>query len=306
MLKIQNRKISLKYPSGWILQNLNYSLAKESKSPFHAYLLLSDSSKYVLEQAIQFASKINLSENYEDNHPDVRLITSENINTIGIEDVRDVLNKDNLSPISGKYKVIIFPPYKSLTEEASNALLKTLEEPSESSIFILTSTGSFWSHAKDDANRGIINTIKSRCRTVFVESETVTTYDFTFDDFSNFIDIRDFKSIVNKDKVTNLLENLEQLTSTNSTSGKNMFRFQSLLKDVKNIQLEFEEATATFGNKLTTRSLEYLVRALLTSEDIDKFNYRYCELIQNATEEIQQGMRDSIVLNNLSVELAEL
>ncbi|MDG1228485.1 MAG: hypothetical protein P8H47_03370 [Candidatus Actinomarina sp.] len=288
------------------MQNLNYSLAKESKSPFHAYLLLSDSSKYVLEQAIQFASKINLSENYEDNHPDVRLITSENINTIGIEDVRDVLNKDNLSPISGKYKVIIFPPYKSLTEEASNALLKTLEEPSESSIFILTSTGSFWSHAKDDANRGIINTIKSRCRTVFVESETVTTYDFTFDDFSNFIDIRDFKSIVNKDKVTNLLENLEQLTSTNSTSGKNMFRFQSLLKDVKNIQLEFEEATATFGNKLTTRSLEYLVRALLTSEDIDKFNYRYCELIQNATEEIQQGMRDSIVLNNLSVELAEL
>ena len=288
------------------MQNLNYSLAKESKSPFHAYLLLSDSSKYVLEQAIQFASKINLSENYEDNHPDVRLITSENINTIGIEDVRDVLNKDNLSPISGKYKVIIFPPYKSLTEEASNALLKTLEEPSESSIFILTSTGSFWSHAKDDANRGIINTIKSRCRTVFVESETVTTYDFTFDDFSNFIDVRDFKSIVNKNKVTNLLENLEQLTSTNSTSGKNMFRFQSLLKDVKNIQLEFEEATATFGNKLTTRSLEYLVRALLTSEDIDKFNYRYCELIQNATEEIQQGMRDSIVLNNLSVELAEL
>ena len=288
------------------MQNLNYSLAKESKSPFHAYLLLSDSSKHVLEQAIQFASKINLSENYEDNHPDVRLITSENINTIGIEDVRDVLNKDNLSPISGKYKVIIFPPYKSLTEEASNALLKTLEEPSESSIFILTSTGSFWSHAKDDANRGIINTIKSRCRTVFVESETVTTYDFTFDDFSNFIDIRDFKSIVNKDKVTNLLENLEQLTSTNSTSGKNMFRFQSLLKDVKNIQLEFEEATATFGNKLTTRSLEYLVRALLTSEDIDKLNYRYCELIQNATEEIQQGMRDSIVLNNLSVELAEL
>ena len=62
-----------------------------------------------------------------------------------------------------------------------------------------------------------------------------------------------------------------------------LFRFQSLLKDVKNIQLEFEESTATFGNKLTTRSLEYLVRALLTSEDIDKLNYRYCELIQNAT-----------------------
>ena len=288
------------------MQNLNPKLLNESSSPFHAYLLLSNSSKYVFEQALQFASITSLSQESTLEHPDVRVIESENINTIGIENVRDILNKDNLSPVSGKYKIIIFPPYKSLTEEASNALLKTLEEPSESSIFILTSTGNFWSHAKDDSNMGIINTIKSRCRTIFVESETVTTYDFTFDDFSNFIDIRDFKSIVNKDKVTNLLENLEQLTSTNSTSSKNMFKFQNLLKDVKNIQLEFQESTATFGNKLTTRSLEYLVRALLTSEDIDKLNYRYCELIQSATEEIQQGMRDSIVLNNLSVELAEL
>ena len=85
-----------------------------------------------------------------------------------------------------------------------------------------------------------------------------------------------------------------------------MFKLQSLLNNVKNIQLEFEESTATFGNKLTTRSLEYVIRALLTKSQINKTNYRYCELIQNAIEEIQQGMRDSIVLNNLSVELAEL
>jgi len=104
----------------------------------------------------------SLSQESTLDHPDVRIIESENINTIGIENIRDVLNKENLSPISGKYKTIIFPPYKSLTEEASNALLKTLEEPSETSIFILTSTGNFWSHAKDDANVGIIKTIKSR------------------------------------------------------------------------------------------------------------------------------------------------
>jgi hypothetical protein len=48
------------------------------------------------------------------------------------------------------------------------------------------------------------------------------------------------------------------------------------------------------------------VRALLTTNQIDKSKYRYCELIQNAIEEIQQGMRDSIVINNLSVELVEL
>ena len=288
------------------MQSLNFKLENESKNPFHAYLLLSNSSKYVLNQSVQFASTISLSENYDQDHPDIRVIESENINTIGIEDVRDVLNRDNLSPIAGKYKVIIFPPYKSLTEEASNALLKTLEEPSSSSIFILTSTGNFWSHAKDDANTGIINTIKSRCRTVFVESETATSYDFTFDDFSNFVDIRDFMSRVDRDKVDSLLKILEKLIKIESTSSKNMYKFQALLKSVKNIQSEFEETTATFKNKLTTRSLEYVVRAVLTSNHIDKLNYRYCELIQRAIEEIQQGMRDSIVLNNLSVELGDL
>ena len=259
-----------------------------------------------MRQALQFASRISFSESDHQNQPDIRVIESENVNTIGIEDVREVLNKDNLSPISGKYKVIIFPPYKSLTEEASNALLKTLEEPSDSSIFILTSTGNFWSHAKDDANTGIINTIKSRCRTVFIEAEIVTNYDFSFDDFSNFIDIRDFINLVDRDKVMSLLGTLEQLTKVEVTSSKNMFKLQSLLNNVKSIQLEFEESTATFGNKITTRSLEYVIRALLTKTQIDKFNYRYCELMQNAIEQIQQGMRDSIVLNNLSVELAEL
>lgn len=288
------------------MKNLNFKLEDECKEPFHAYLLLSDSSEYVLRQALQFASRISFSENDHQNQPDIRVIESENINTIGIEDVREVLNKDNLSPISGKYKVIIFPPYKSLTEEASNALLKTLEEPSDSSIFILTSTGNFWSHAKDDANTGIINTIKSRCRTVFIEAEIVTNYDFSFDDFSNFIDIREFINLVDRDKVMSLLGTLEQLTKVEVTSSKNMFKLQSLLNNVKSIQLEFEESTTTFGNKLTTRSLEYVIRALLTKTQIDKFNYRYCELIHSAIEQIQQGMRDSIVLNNLSVELAEL
>tara|TARA_B100000902_G_scaffold56633_1_gene63445 strand:- start:1470 stop:2336 length:867 start_codon:yes stop_codon:yes gene_type:complete len=288
------------------LQNLNPKLRTESSNPFHAYLLLSDSSKYVLDQAVQFASAASLFQDYNYDHPDIRIIESENINTIGIENVREVLNKDNLSPLSGKYKVIIFPPYKSLTEEASNALLKTLEEPSQSSIFILTSTGNFWTHAKDDANRGIINTIKSRCRTIFVESEKETKYDFTFNDFTNFIDMQDFSSKVNKSKINTLVDTLKKIKQMENSSSESMFKFQSMLKDIKDIQTDFEDSSSSFGNKLTTRSLEYVVRALLTTNEIEKSQYRYCEQIQNAIEDIQQGMRDSIVLNNLSVELTKI
>ena len=288
------------------MQNLNPKLRTESSNPFHAYLLLSDSSKYVLDQAVQFASAASLFQDYNYDHPDIRIIESENINTIGIENVREVLNKDNLSPLSGKYKVIIFPPYKSLTEEASNALLKTLEEPSQSSIFILTSTGNFWTHAKDDANRGIINTIKSRCRTIFVESEKETKYDFTFNDFTNFIDMQDFSSKVNKSKINTLVDTLKKIKQMENSSSESMFKFQSMLKDIKDIQTDFEDSSSSFGNKLTTRSLEYVVRALLTTNEIEKSQYRYCEQIQNAIEHIQQGMRDSIVLNNLSVESTKI
>ena len=70
------------------MKNLNFKLEDECKEPFHAYLLLSDSSEYVLRQALQFASRISFSENDHQNQPDIRVIESENINTFGIEDVR--------------------------------------------------------------------------------------------------------------------------------------------------------------------------------------------------------------------------
>ena len=50
-------------------------------------------------------------------HPDIKVIDSENLNTLGVEDIRDVINKDSLSPIEGRYKVVIFPPIKSLDIE---------------------------------------------------------------------------------------------------------------------------------------------------------------------------------------------
>jgi len=85
-----------------------------------------------------------------------------------------------------------------------------------------------------------------------------------------------------------------------------MYNFQSLLKVIKEIQQDFDNSTATFANKLLTRSLEYVVRHILSTDQIGKPEYRHSEQVQSAIEDIQQGMRDSIVLNNLSVELAKL
>ncbi len=58
----------------------------------------------------------------------------------GIEDIRNLREGVRYTPVSGKYKVYIIDEVHMLTNEAFNALLKTLEEPPEHAIFIFATT----------------------------------------------------------------------------------------------------------------------------------------------------------------------
>ena len=58
----------------------------------------------------------------------------------GIDEIRDLREKIKLSPINGRFKVYIIDEAHMLTNEAFNALLKTLEEPPQHAIFILCTT----------------------------------------------------------------------------------------------------------------------------------------------------------------------
>ena len=58
----------------------------------------------------------------------------------GIEEMRNLKEGINIVPVKSKYKVYILDECHQLTKEASNALLKTLEEPPEHCIFILCTT----------------------------------------------------------------------------------------------------------------------------------------------------------------------
>lgn len=57
-----------------------------------------------------------------------------------VDKMRDIIDKINLSPSSGKYKVYIIDEVHMLSKGAFNALLKTLEEPPKHVIFILATT----------------------------------------------------------------------------------------------------------------------------------------------------------------------
>lgn len=58
----------------------------------------------------------------------------------GIDQIRELREMVRYAPASGRYKVVILDEAHQLTDEASNALLKTLEEPPDKVIFILATT----------------------------------------------------------------------------------------------------------------------------------------------------------------------
>ncbi len=72
----------------------------------------------------------------------------------GIDEVRDLREKVNYAPNQARYKVYIIDEVHMLTKEASNALLKTLEEPPPHVIFVLATTES----------HKLLPTILSRCQ----------------------------------------------------------------------------------------------------------------------------------------------
>ena len=72
----------------------------------------------------------------------------------GIEQIREIRDNAIYTPLSLKYKIFIIDEVHMLTKEASNALLKILEEPPSHVIFMLATT---------ESNK-VLPTIRSRCQ----------------------------------------------------------------------------------------------------------------------------------------------
>jgi DNA polymerase III subunit gamma/tau len=74
----------------------------------------------------------------------------------GIDDIKELTKEAGLMPMQGRYRVFIIDECHMITTEGFNALLKTLEEPPKSALFILATTN----------KEKVPKTIISRCVTV--------------------------------------------------------------------------------------------------------------------------------------------
>lgn len=88
------------------------------------------------------------------NHPDVKVLQREKVKTIGVDEIREQINNDIvIKPYNSQKKIYIIPEAHLMTEQAQNALLKTIEEPPHYAMIILLA----------ESAESMLATIQSRC-----------------------------------------------------------------------------------------------------------------------------------------------
>ena len=91
------------------------------------------------------------------NHPDIITVHREKPDTISVDEIRKQVTEDvSIRPFAYPHKVYIIHDAQKMTPQAQNALLKTLEEPPEYAVIILTAENA-------DA---LLPTVRSRCVTL--------------------------------------------------------------------------------------------------------------------------------------------
>ena len=152
-----------------------FAVLKKKERLAHAYLFIGPSDMGKGETALAIAKLMNCEaqENgmfcddcpscvkiNSGNHPDVTVIDNGYGESIKIEQVRELLSRNNFRAFMAKKKVFILKNIENLTTEGANAFLKTLEEPSTDTLLLLTTS----SLEKN------LDTIKSRCHMIYFPS----------------------------------------------------------------------------------------------------------------------------------------
>ena len=163
------------YGQDHLLKRLEPSLRQGRQS--HAYLLSGPPHVGKMALAINLAQAVNClevrgvpcgsctqcSRITQGIHSDVRVVApgqgedARSARTrIGISDIKEALRRVSLNPYEGSSSVVIFDGAEFMTDDAANALLKTLEEPPPQVMFLLLT-------ANESA---VLPTVLSRCQTL--------------------------------------------------------------------------------------------------------------------------------------------
>ncbi len=94
-------------------------------------------------------------------HADVSVIRTEKL-SIGVDEVRQLVRRAALAPVGRRWQVLVVEDADRLTDQACNALLKSIEEPTDRTVWILCAP----------TTEDVLQTIRSRCRLVTLSTPT--------------------------------------------------------------------------------------------------------------------------------------
>jgi DNA polymerase III subunit delta' len=100
-------------------------------------------------------------------HPDVLVVEPGDNGSIKIDQIRDVIDRAAFRPFEGRRRVVIIDEADAMAAPAQSALLKTLEEPPSSSVFVLVT-------ARPDM---LLPTVQSRCPRLRFQASAHQTVD---------------------------------------------------------------------------------------------------------------------------------
>lgn len=193
----------------------------------------------------------------------------------GIDDARNLREQMNARPFNSKYKVYILDEAHMLTKEASNALLKTFEEPPSYVKFILCTTNP----------EKLLPTIRSRCQILKLNEPTKDNILSTIGEINKLEKLNLTESVLNLIAEQNIesyrdaIAELERVASlglgesgTLQSLGSDTAAFAELVKIVEAILLKDVKSSmlllADFKNKnrnqtILYNNISYVVRDLL-------------------------------------------
>lgn len=139
-------------------------LEAELQRPAQAYLFTGPESVGKASVALRFAAGLLGGVGDErarrlalaGTHPDLWILEPEGATSLGVEQARDMVARASMTPVEASRTVFLVPEAGAMTEQAANALLKTLEEPLGSVVFLLVA----------QSEEDFPPTVASRCRTI--------------------------------------------------------------------------------------------------------------------------------------------
>ena len=234
-----------------------------------------------------------LEKNYEINIKDwVDKLETKKQPQIGTQTVSSLSKKLSLSSFAAGYKVVIFWMADRLNEEASNKLLKLVEEPGKKTMFLFIV----------EKNKSLLKTLDSRCQKINFKKRITNDFinDEGYENIFSELTRNAFLARTNKECLSRLVDWSQNTSKLEREEIKNFLLYsnelfrQAFLKNVGLNQYVTFETSSNFNFEGFSN--------YITEKNIELINVLFEESHYN----IKRNANSKMVLTNLAFDLTKL